>query len=401
METFTVQERQIRAFEFLVRADIPVFLWGEPGSGKTAFVERWAAERGYRQHTLIGSLIDPTDLSGLPMADGEMTKFLMPDWLRAIIEPGSAGDDDQTRWVVMLDELNMAPPAVTAAMLRLVHQKAIHNWHMPAGTRFVAAGNDPSQTSHAGDLPPPMASRFGHIEWQAVTGRAKLEAEASGWPVASVPEPQPGRVAAERARWSALVAEFHEARPELVQDFAGSGGDIARKGRGYPSNRTWSMAVEAAAQAQAVEAGNGLGAVRDVVGAVLSESVSTELVVYAAEMDLPDPEHWLANPELAVPQGRDDKDLAAMSAVLAAVLTDLTAARWEAALRVCAHMAGNGKPRPAVPAVHALLYADNWPPDMATLPTDLQTDLDTHFEEITARALQVKRQIKNRAAGQP
>ena len=393
MQTLTPQERQVRTFEFLVRADIPVFLWGEPGSGKTAFVERWAEVRGYRQHTLIGSLIDPTDLSGLPMADGDMTKFLMPDWLRAIVEPGEV----KTPWIVMLDELNMSPPAVTAAMLRLVHQKAIHAWEMPPETRFVAAGNDPSQTSHAGDLPPPMASRFGHLEWQAVTGRAKLEAEASGWPVGPVPMPEPGRVAAERARWSALVAEFHEARPELVQDFAGNGGDIARQGRGYPSNRTWSMAVEAAAQAQAAESGNGLGAVKDVTGAVLSESVSTELVVFAQEMDLPNPEDWLANPELAIPQGRDDKDLASMSSVLAAVLAELTKERWEAALRVCAHMAKKGKPRPAVPTVHALLYADNWPPGGENIPADLSNDLDEHFEEITARMLQVKRQADLRS----
>ena len=42
-------------------------LWGDPGTGKTATIERYAAEAGWSTHALIASLHDPTDFSGLPV----------------------------------------------------------------------------------------------------------------------------------------------------------------------------------------------------------------------------------------------------------------------------------------------------------------------------------------------
>ena len=380
-------------FEMLIRADIPLFLWAEPGSGKTAFVKRWAEERGYRQHTLIGSLIEPADLSGLPRADGDRTKFLIPDWLGQII------DNPGERWLVMLDELNMAPPSVTAAMLRLVNERAVHDWQMPAHTRFVAAGNDPSQVSQAADLMPSMASRFGHIEWAATTGRDKAKAEASGWPVPEIPAADPGRVAAERARWSSVVAEFQHRHPEACSDFAGNEGRLAAAGRAYPCNRTWSMAVDAAAAAAA--SGGGWDEIRDVTAAVVSASRATEMVVYAKELDLPDPETWLASPEQVKSLGRDDRDLAAMSAVLSAVLADHTPARHDAGLAVCAAMGEAGKAPLATPAVSALLHVDNSIPGHS-LPERTVDQLTKHFQAITEAiaGLRVKASVKRDKGGE-
>ena len=60
----------------------PVFIWGPPGSGKSAVVHQLAAELAIALRDLRALLLDPVDLRGLPFVgkDGR-SQWATPDFL--------------------------------------------------------------------------------------------------------------------------------------------------------------------------------------------------------------------------------------------------------------------------------------------------------------------------------
>ncbi len=207
-----------------LEADIPVFLWGPPGSGKSSAVRRLAADRGYRLTEITPSILDPTDLLGLPYLVGEATRYALPDWLADIAGSG------EERHLIFLDDLNLAPVAVMNACLRLVLERAAHTTQLPPGVRFAAAGTDPSQVPAARFLSPAMANRFAHVEWTGLGGSEWLTAKLQDWPT-------PAPVAVSDKDWRMAIAAFHTVRPQIADAFAD--GKAAGEGRGYASARSW------------------------------------------------------------------------------------------------------------------------------------------------------------------
>ncbi len=57
----------LSALALAVQSDLPVLLWGAPGIGKTATLERLAVDLGLRLETVVASVHDPTDFNGLPL----------------------------------------------------------------------------------------------------------------------------------------------------------------------------------------------------------------------------------------------------------------------------------------------------------------------------------------------
>lgn len=56
----------------------PVFIWGAPGIGKSAPVEKFANEVGLPCVSLLGSQLAPEDIIGIPQIKGETSEFLPP-----------------------------------------------------------------------------------------------------------------------------------------------------------------------------------------------------------------------------------------------------------------------------------------------------------------------------------
>ena len=54
----------------------PVFIWGAPGIGKSALVEKFADEVGLPCVSLLGSQLAPEDIIGIPQIRGETSEFL-------------------------------------------------------------------------------------------------------------------------------------------------------------------------------------------------------------------------------------------------------------------------------------------------------------------------------------
>src|SRR5699024_1498779 len=116
-----------------VRADVPVLLWGSPGTGQTSAVIDLATAAGWVHEVVVGAIREPTDFAGLPVVSGNEVRFAPPRWARRLAGAGEG--------LLFLDELTTAPPAVQAAMLRVVLEREVGDLPLPAGVRIVAAAN--------------------------------------------------------------------------------------------------------------------------------------------------------------------------------------------------------------------------------------------------------------------
>ena len=120
----------VEALGVAVAARVPVLLWGAPGTGKTSAIRAMAAVMGLPCETVIASIREPSDFAGLPIVVGGEVRFAPPAWARRLAEAG--------RGLLFLDELSTAPPAVQAALLRVVLERVVGDLTLPEEVAVVA-----------------------------------------------------------------------------------------------------------------------------------------------------------------------------------------------------------------------------------------------------------------------
>jgi len=316
------------ALAIAVQVGQPVLLWGNPGEGKSKMIEQVAAQLGRPCEVVVGSVREASDFAGLPVRVGDSVSFAPPRWATRCVEAPTT--------VVFLDELTTAPPAVQAAMLRVVLEHEVGDLQLPPSVAFVAAANPPEVSAGGDDLAPPLANRFCHLDWEAETA-SWVAGLLHGWEPTPVPE-VPAAHAAVEARWRAVLAGFIRARPSILRRLPE---DLVAQGRAWPSPRSWDHAHRLAAAAEAA------GADKEVRSALVSGLVGAgaaiEFLRFADAVDLPDPEQLLADPTTLDTAARVDLLLAALAGVSAAVAGDCTLERWEAAWEVLAAACAAGR----------------------------------------------------------
>ncbi|MEU8356234.1 AAA family ATPase [Nonomuraea sp. NPDC048882] len=344
---------QLEALSLAVSANLPVLLWGEPGIGKSAGLQQLAAGLRVPLETVIASVHEPSDFAGLPIIgdDPATTGVPMapPDWAVRLAEAG--------RGVVFFDELSSAPPAVQAALLRVVLERRVGSLPLPESVRVVAAANPPSSAADGWHLSPPLANRFVHLQWTH-DPRTVARGMAGTWPAVPLPRIDPARVPSAVARARGVISGFLTARPGLAHHLPA---DAESRGRAWPSPRTWEMALRLLAVGYAAGADQKALATA-VIGAV-GDGAGLELLNYLEQLDLPDPDRVLANPDAFALPARGDRQLAFLTAVVSAVQSDLTRRRWEAGWTVLAKAVDAGVPDVAARAAAdlAALRDTDWP----------------------------------------
>ncbi|MFE9093508.1 AAA family ATPase [Streptomyces sp. NPDC007264] len=344
---------QLEALALAVTANQPVLLWGEPGIGKSAGMEQLAAGLGIRLETVVASVHEPSDFAGLPIVgdDPATTGVPMapPDWAVRLARTGHG--------LLFFDELSSAPPAVQAALLRVVLERRVGSLVLPEAVRIVAAANPPSSAADGWHLSPPLANRFVHLHWTH-DPRTVARGMAGTWPAMTVPVVDPAKAPGAVARARGAVSGFLTARPGLVHHMPA---DAENRGRAWPSPRTWEMALTLLA------AGYATGAGRESVAAALTGAVGDgagiELLSYLEHLDLPDPDRVLADPDAFALPDRGDRQLAFLIAVVAAIQDDLTRERWEAGWAVLGKAVDAGVPDVAARAAVdlAAMRDTDWP----------------------------------------
>ncbi len=195
------------ALEHLLIQKVPIFLWGAPGIGKSSIVRQIAKERGIGFLDLRLTLLDPTDLRGIPFFDQESKKAI---WA----SPAFLPDGSEPEGILFLDELNTAAPMVQASAYQLILDRQIGEYKLPEGWAIVAAGNRESDRGVVFRMPAPLANRFVHLE---------MEIDAKQWCRWAVKE-----------GFEPSVVGFISARPDALFSF-----DAKSSHRSFATPRSW------------------------------------------------------------------------------------------------------------------------------------------------------------------
>ena len=147
------------SLEKLVESQIPVFVWGSPGIGKSSIVKKIATDRDLEFVDLRLSLLDPTDLKGIPFFDKDNNEAV---WA----SPNFLPKELNSKGILFLDEINTAPPSVQASAYQLVLDRKVGDYKLPDGWSIVAAGNNESDRGVVYRMPPPLANRFVHLSME-------------------------------------------------------------------------------------------------------------------------------------------------------------------------------------------------------------------------------------------
>jgi len=206
---------------------IPVLLWGKPGEGKSSFLES-LAQPNFPVLTLIASIHDPTDFSGLPIMHEGKVRYAIPEWVENF---GAEGEG-----ILFLDELTTAPPSVQAALLRVVLERKVGFHDLPAKVRIVSAANPPDLMTGGWELSPPLRNRFVHLPWE-LPAEVYKNALLNGYVKPLLPNIPKEAHAIALKKYQLLIHGFLSRNPNLLT----SSPETDRYG--FASPRSWDYAA--------------------------------------------------------------------------------------------------------------------------------------------------------------
>ena len=141
-------------------SDVPVFLHGAPGEGKSARVKQFDPDCEIiylRNMTLDG-------LNGKTIYDSINKEMIdcPPNWYKKI--KNKCENKPNKLHILFFDEITNALPSIQGMAFNIVLDKEINGiWKLPKNCRIVAAGNDLSDSLAANAMAEPLFSRFAHV----------------------------------------------------------------------------------------------------------------------------------------------------------------------------------------------------------------------------------------------
>jgi len=319
------------ALAIAVQARIPVLLWGPPGTGKSSAVRQLGQVLGLPVETVIASIREPTDFAGLPVVGEGGVHFAPPSWAVRLAQAGNG--------ILFLDELTTAPPAVQAALLRVVLERVVGDLELPPEVAVVAAANPPSQAAGGWDLSLPLTNRFVHLHW-SVNATHWANGFASGWQV-PVDLKLPAGWKAELPVAREVVAAFIRRRPSLLLRPPGDERNREVEELAWPSPRSWELAATALAAVQAVNASKAV--CEHLVFGAVGEGAGREFLKALEEGKLRDVEQALRDPRRFRVPDRSDILHAFLEALCDRVIADLSGKEsqhlWKTAWAILARVA--------------------------------------------------------------
>lgn len=258
-----------------------IFLQGSPGIGKSSVVRQASRELGINFIDLRLSLLDPTDLRGLPFLDDGKAVWAPPVFLPR-----------KDEGILFLDEINAAPPTVQASALQLVLDRQVGEYKLPDGWMIVAAGNKETDRAVTFRMPSNLSNRFQNI---------MVEPDLEAW-----------------KRWAYSnniypgIISFLNFRPDLLTDFK-----PGKSKQSFATPRTWEFASRILKNPDYPEE-----LVLPALEGCIGEGAANELIAFLkTEREIPDVLHILEGSTVAVP--KDPSVLYALSGALVSGLVNL------------------------------------------------------------------------------
>ena len=202
------------ALDSVLLSKLTPMLVGSPGIGKSDIVKLTAKKHNLKLIDLRLAQSDPTDLNGFPTLQNDGTRM---DYAPPTTFPLENLDEipvGYEGWLLFLDEINAAPPAIQAAAYKLVLDRQIGSHNLHKRVAIVCAGNKATDKAIVNRLSTAMQSRMIHLNLMVD------EASWLDW--------------ANSHNIDHRVISFIKFRPELLHKFNPSHADNT-----FASPRTW------------------------------------------------------------------------------------------------------------------------------------------------------------------
>ena len=292
-----------------LNSDKTPLLRGDIGVGKTSLVADLAEQEGMELIKMdMIAIAEQSQITGLPALefDDELGRTILTrvfeeqfEKLRQAREMEDKGHEPPG-YIVFFDEFTAAPRELSTAVLNLFSQRQLGQWILPTKCWLIAAGNTVDHSKHAKPMPEALRDRFKFIDME----RAPWE-EAQGWVDEQMETGRMARYSPEKkARvryWMDIIGGFLKYNPGIYDD---EGTTVTRKQTGdkFPTPRSMVDTSEVLADTdEACEFNEEIAKTfyRDIVKQCVGDEVARGFTRYVRELDLPNPEEWLAKPQLA------------------------------------------------------------------------------------------------------
>lgn len=283
------------------QAGVPTLIWGPPGIGKTAILQQLAEHLELPLEVVILSIREPSEVAGIPFVSKGEVKIAPPLWAQRLIKKGEG--------IVFFDELTTAPPSVQAAALRIILDRVVGDTSLPKNVRIIAAANQTKYISGGWNLTPPLANRFIHLEYRGPSPNEWADWLLTGSSMKETPRSlNPQLLNKELAKMRGLATTF------LTKRDGGSlgptiPGDPELASKGWPSPRSWEMAIRAVSSARTLGHSD-----HDLLCGSIGPGVAKEFKTFEAYADLPDPQDLIdGKTEFTHNKARLDRTVAVLS----------------------------------------------------------------------------------------
>ncbi len=277
-------------FDIAIKTGTPILLMGSPGVGKTSWVQANAKKHGLHCETVLASIREPADISGLPFIKDGAVEFSPPRWAKNLVENGGG--------VLFFDEITTAPPAVQASLLRVVLDRVVGDLQLPKNTVIIAAANPADEAAGGWELSLPLSNRFAHFNFNLdVMEWASNFAFYWGNP----PSLGQGNSIVKESTWAterSFISSFIQRNPTALLQVPK---DDTTKA--WPSPRSWDNASRMIAAS--ISSGDSFDDMIEYTKACVGEGRALEYISWRRNQDLPLPEEYFKNTEKELPEKHD------------------------------------------------------------------------------------------------
>lgn len=148
------QEQALSLSKFFIKSHQNMFLFGRRGVGKTHIAIQAAQDCGFKVNYINLSVIERPDLAGYPdiNSTGDIITFKSPAFLPKLI------DNAKPDSIILFDEVDKAPPEVTAPLLEILQFKAINGKHINVAG-CILTGNLINENSYSNQISSALLDR--------------------------------------------------------------------------------------------------------------------------------------------------------------------------------------------------------------------------------------------------
>lgn len=236
--------------------NVPLMIWGSPGTGKSKIVRQTVESEDYFMADLRLATMDTVDLRGYPDKQADRARWLKPAFF----------PDGSRKTCLFMDEITQCNSEIQGASLQMVYDFCLGEHPLPADTRILMAGNRTSDRTGANKMISALKNRVIHVHAESNYEDWLEYASGAGF-------------------WASVIGYIHLA-PQHLNTF-----DPTKDQEAFATPRSWEMVSKLENADPSV--------FLEMVGGLIGREIAPAFVAFDRLRTQLDIEEILKNPDVA------------------------------------------------------------------------------------------------------